>query len=511
MADRPPSEIARETLKQLAARRLAPTPDNYLAIYDEIAGIRSPKPFPEGPLSSIQRVLPGQTPAQKRLLGQFERAIITKDWTSLQSVMVGYANLGLHPATASKPIEVADAPTALGELPTEFAEAMARLIDNTLPALGDDDPRVIDMAQQLITFLREPVPLVTTAQRMLGNFSYRLSFATEEQGAIRLGLLALLRLVFENISALSPNDDWLRGQAEALMAAATPPLTLRRLDDVQRRLKDVIYKQTEARARSAEAQEQMKELLATFIERLAKISSSSDRYHGTMERCAELIGRASRLEDITPVLQEVMSATRAMALDSRVAHDELQALRQRTEEKHAEIAKLQDELDRASALARHDPLTGTLNRKGLDEVMEREIARSRRNGAPLCVALLDVDNFKSINDRLGHETGDAALVHLANVARSAMRPQDMLARYGGEEFVVVLPETTQAQGIEAMTRLQRELTTRFFLQNNEKILITFSAGVAQLGTEETSTEALRRADQGMYLAKRAGKNRVIAA
>ena len=200
-----------------------------------------------------------------------------------------------------------------------------------------------------------------------------------------------------------------------------------------------------------------------------------------------------------------------MALDSRVAHDELEALRQRTEEKHAEIAKLQDELDRASALARHDPLTGTLNRKGLDEVMEREIARSRRNGAPLCVALLDVDNFKSINDRLGHETGDAALVHLANVARSAMRPQDMLARYGGEEFVVVLPETTQAQGIEAMTRLQRELTTRFFLQNNEKILITFSAGVAQLGTEETSTEALRRADQGMYLAKRAGKNRVVAA
>ena len=62
MADRPPSEIARETLKQLAARRLAPTPDNYLAIYDEIAGIRSPQPFPEGPLSSIQRVLPGQTP-----------------------------------------------------------------------------------------------------------------------------------------------------------------------------------------------------------------------------------------------------------------------------------------------------------------------------------------------------------------------------------------------------------------------------------------------------------------
>ena len=508
MADRNISDIARETLRQLALRRLPPTPENYQAIYAEIEGGPVHVPFPEAPLRAILRVLPGQTPAQIRLLEQLGAAINRKDWQSLQSVMVGYANLGLH-ATGPALKEPAAEPLAV--LPEDLAEQLARLMDNILNTLSEDDARVHDMAVQLVDMLREGAAPSSTLVLLLNNFTYRLSFATEEQGAIRLGLLALLRLVFENISALSPNDDWLRGQAEALMAAATPPLTLRRLDDVQRRLKDVIYKQTEARARSAEAQEQMKELLATFIERLAKISSSSDRYHGTMERCAELIGRASRLEDITPVLQEVMSATRAMALDSRVAHDELEALRQRTEEKHAEIAKLQDELDRASALARHDPLTGTLNRKGLDEVMEREIARSRRNGAPLCVALLDVDNFKSINDRLGHETGDAALVHLANVARSAMRPQDMLARYGGEEFVVVLPETTQAQGIEAMTRLQRELTTRFFLQNNEKILITFSAGVAQLGTEETSTEALRRADQGMYLAKRAGKNRVVAA
>ncbi|MBU0828367.1 MAG: GGDEF domain-containing protein, partial [Gammaproteobacteria bacterium] len=219
MADRPPSELARETLKQLAARRLPPTPDNYLALYDEIAGSRSPQPFPEGPLSSIQRVLPGQTPAQKRLLGQFERAIITKDWTSLQSVMVGYANLGLNPATGtSKPVETADAPTALGELPAEFAEALARLIDNTLPALGEDDARVLDMARQLITFLREPtLPPVAATQVMLSNFTYRVSFATEDQAAIRATLLELLHMVFENIAVLSADDRWLQGQAEALM------------------------------------------------------------------------------------------------------------------------------------------------------------------------------------------------------------------------------------------------------------------------------------------------------
>ncbi|MFN4121531.1 GGDEF domain-containing protein [Acidovorax sp.] len=511
MADRPPSEIARETLKQLAARRLPPTPDNYLALYDEISGTRSPQPFPEGPLSGIQRVLPAQTPAQKRLLGQFERAIITKDWTSLQSVMVGYANLGLNPATASKPIETADSPHALGALPPEFSETLARLIDHTLPALGEDDARVLDMAKQLITFLREPTPPVVTAQQMLGNFAYRVSFATEDQAAIRATLLELLHMVFENIAVLSADDRWLQGQAEALMSASTPPLTLRRLDDVQRRLKDVIFKQTEARARTLEAQEQMKDMLATFIERLALITASSTSYQGTMERCAELIGKASTLEEIAPLLQEVMSATRAMALDSRVTHDELEDLRQRTEAKRAEVAKLQEELDRASAQARHDPLTGSLNRKGLDEAVEREIARSRRLGSPLCLALLDVDNFKTINDRLGHAGGDAALVHLAQVTREVMRPQDLLARYGGEEFVLVLPDTAVESGIAAMTRLQRELTTRFFLQGSEKVLITFSAGVAQLQDAESSTDAILRADKAMYLAKRSGKNRVMAA
>ena len=509
MADRLPSDIARETFRQLAARRLAPTPDNYLALYDEIAEIRTPQPFPDGPLSNILRVLPGQTPAQKRLLGQFERAVQNKDWSALQGVLVGYANLGLNPAAASAPIETR-ADTAL-VLPDDFAQLLARLIDNTLPALGEDDARVHEMAQQLIALLKEPAPPLSTVQLMLNNFTYRLSFATEEQATIRASLLELLHMVFENIAVLSVEDRWLHSQAEALMIAATPPLTLRRLDDVQQRLKDVIFKQSEAKARTIEAQGQMKDMLATFIERLAKITASSTSYQGTMARCADLLGKAHTLDEIAPVLQEVMSATRAIALESRVTHDELEDLRQRTEAKRAEVARLQEELDRASAQARHDPLTGSLNRKGLDEAMEREIARTRRLDSSLCLALLDVDNFKALNDRLGHASGDAALVHLAQVTREVMRPQDLLARYGGEEFVLLLPDTTVDSGVKAMMRLQRELTTRFFLQGSERVLITFSAGVAQLGSDEASSDVIRRADQAMYLAKRSGKNRVMAA
>jgi diguanylate cyclase len=512
MADRPASEIARETLKQLAARRLPPTPDNYRALYEEIAGVRGPAPFPEAGLRSILRVMPAQTPAQKRLLEQFERAVTQKDWALLQSTLVGYANQGLS-AVATVAV-AADGPDNAAEpsvLPEEFAQLLARLVETTLPALGEEDVRIHEMAQQLTAFLRSPRPSIATAQQMLGNFSYRLSFTTEEQAAIRERLLELLHMVFENIAVLSANDLWLQGQAEALKAATTPPITLRRLDGVQRRLKDVIIKQAQAHGRSLEAQEQMKALLASFIERLAKMTVASDVYHETLERCATQIGQATTLEEIAPVLQEAMQATRSMALDSRLIHAELEDLRIRTEQRQAEIVRLQEELAQVSEQVRHDPLTGALNRKGLDEAMEREIARARRLGAPLCLALLDLDNFKELNDRLGHVTGDAALVHLAEVTRSVMRSQDLLGRYGGEEFVLLLPDTALESGVEAMKRLQRELSTRLFMQGKEKVLITFSAGVVQLQDTETSAEALLRADAAMYLAKRAGKNRVVAA
>jgi len=102
-------------------------------------------------------------------------------------------------------------------------------------------------------------------------------------------------------------------------------------------------------------------------------------------------------------------------------------------------------------------------------------------------------------------------VHIAEVTRRNMRPSDTLARYGGEEFVVLMPDTDLERGLDVMTRLQRELTKALYMAGSERILITFSAGVAQLTPEESGSDAIRRADQAMYLAKRAGKNRVMGA
>ncbi|MEY4882326.1 MAG: hypothetical protein RIS34_180 [Pseudomonadota bacterium] len=510
---------------QLTARKLTPTPLNYQLLYNEIANIPNVQPFPEEPLRQIAAELPVKNPGQEKQLALLASAVSRRSWAGVQNALVAYVGFAT-PTSAAAGGSAGGAATqpgalsALGANPVaaaapaltaDFLEQIARLIEHTQPALGTDDTRFAEQTQAVVNAMRQPGADLMAAKMLLGNYSHRLSFAAEDQAEIKANLLRLLHLIFQNIGELSLDDRWLKGQIDGLMLASTPPLSLRRLDDLERRLKDVIFKQTEAKGRALEAQEEMRLMLLTFIERLSQMSDSTSVFQVKLEENARLIEQAKTLAEIAPVLKDVVGATRGMANDSLNTRDELRTMRQKTLTNDAEIIKLHQELDRVSNQARHDTLTGALNRKGLDEAVNREVSNFRRKDIPLSVGLLDIDNFKMLNDRLGHATGDAALAHLAQVARDCMRPQDTLARYGGEEFVILLPDTPLDRGIDAMTRLQRELTRHFFLAGAEKIMITFSAGVAQLAPDETGEEAIKRADQAMYLAKRAGKNRVLGA
>ncbi len=509
MAEKKPFEIAREALMKLTARKLMPTPLNYQAVYNEIAGTPDVAPFPEDALRKIARALPAKTTAQATQKELLDGAIAQCNWQSVQDVLVAYASAGTANAVHRSADTRADSPRV--SFQAEFLVPVARLIENALPALGSDDARFSEQVGQLLKVMRDPLADMPKVKSMLGNFSHRLSFAAEDQAEIMGTLLKLLHLVIENIGELGLDDNWLKRQIDALMVAATPPLTLRRLDDLERRLKDVMFKQIEAKGRALEAQEDMRRMLATFIERLASMTDSTSAYHSRIEESARLMEQAKSIEEIGPVLKDVISATRGIAHDIARVRDELRGMREKVNASEMEIDKLHQALNAASTQARHDQLTGALNRKGLDEAMARELADVQRKESPLCVALLDIDNFKKINDSKGHDTGDAALNHLVSVTRENMRTQDTLARYGGEEFVILMPDTALEKGIDAMTRLQRALTRRYFLAGAEKILITFSAGVAQLVASESGEDAITRADQAMYLAKRAGKNRVLGA
>jgi len=502
-----PSVIAREALKQLSLRKLAPTPANYQACYNEIANLPNVAGFPEAPLHQISAALMAETPDQEKQIGLLNSAIVRRNWRDVQEALVAFAGSGHsgNPGNASMPKAENAAPVTGKEFMTNLAHA----IENTLPALGDDDTSFSGLVAEFLQALRNPAEDISRIEVMLANFSHRVLIAAEDQAEIKAMLLKLLHLVIENIGELSIDDNWLKGQIDALLVAVLPPLTLRRLDDVERRIRNVMFKQSEAKGRSVEAQEEMRVMLAAFIDQLSMMNKSSGAFQDRIEESARQIEQAKKIEDMTPLLKDVIEATRGMAEDTRSAHEKLQTLQEKALVTEREITKLHLDLDHASALARHDPLTDALNRKGLDEALSREIADVRRKETPLSIAMLDIDNFKALNDRLGHETGDAALIHLVKVARECMRPVDSLARYGGEEFVILMPDTPLELGIQTMTRLQRKLTKTFFLTGDEKVLITFSAGVAQMTPMETSAEAIKRADKAMYLAKRAGKNRVL--
>lgn len=173
------------------------------------------------------------------------------------------------------------------------------------------------------------------------------------------------------------------------------------------------------------------------------------------------------------------------------------------------IADLERQLAETRAVACTDPLTGAANRRGLQQGFERELARVARTGEALSLVVLDVDDFKRVNDLHGHGRGDQALVHLVQVLRNALRPVDLVARLGGEEFVLLLSGAGRDEALATMARLQGELAAQPLPDLGLKL--TVSAGVAMRQSDEGLDALLARADMAAYAAKRSGKNRVVGA
>lgn len=165
-------------------------------------------------------------------------------------------------------------------------------------------------------------------------------------------------------------------------------------------------------------------------------------------------------------------------------------------------------------LAKQDPLTGVANRRHFNIELERALAHSQENGAPLSLILIDVDYFKRFNDHYGHQVGDMCLKEVAQALKRSVRtPSDLVARYGGEEFVLLLPNTDSEAATAVAQRLQDGLASLQLehLASDVAPWVTVSQGIASIVSGEGASQLLERADQALYRAKESGRNQFCVA
>lgn len=623
-----PLDIAKETFKQLVARRMVPTPENYERVYNELAGTK-PKDGLDAAIKKALLKLPHETNEQVKWVNSWNKLLSQENWDGLPELLSDGLDLSVNfskqwPEAIRALLKAWDA-KLLGMDNAKKKEALDRMLakfatDPTLAQkiqtmssswmeyqnVGDkssdvslvEEPSVADADKKYALVEGMPTPVASSASISLldenvassaAEFNQNLSanvdgavlsnqitdpfqenfkmlqevlrqslkhgliprldgypelqvsafevselaekakkikewqevakqfrallvkvelIGANEEG-IKQDLLRLLKLLVDNIGELVSDDQWLRGQIAAVQTIISSPLERVTINDAEKSLKEVIYKQGVLKHSLAEARSSFKNMVTTFVDRLGHMSDSTGKYEKTMENFVSKLSETDDIPTINFLLENLMKDTHVMQADIVRSRDDLLAQRNAVDEAQEKIRKLEQELESLSEKVRIDQLTGVLNRRGMDEAMTREVARAARAGTKLSIALLDIDNFKKLNDNYGHHVGDAALKHLAMVIQESIRPTDIVSRFGGEEFVVLLPNTDIEQAMASMTRLQRALTKRFFMGNNEQILITFSAGVALYQESDDQASVLHRADQAMYLAKKSGKNKTM--
>ncbi|MDO9623777.1 MAG: diguanylate cyclase [Pseudomonas sp.] len=166
---------------------------------------------------------------------------------------------------------------------------------------------------------------------------------------------------------------------------------------------------------------------------------------------------------------------------------------------------------RIAALATTDQLTDLLNRRGFDLLANQAIQEARRNPSPLCALLLDLDNFKDLNDNHGHLAGDEVLRGFANKLRDNLRQSDILCRWGGEEFIILLKDSSPEQARLLAEKIRQQTEHASFSYKDASLHITTSIGLAELHPEDSLNELLARADRALYRAKKTGRNRTCEA
>ncbi|HEX6707116.1 MAG TPA: diguanylate cyclase [Albitalea sp.] len=542
-ADQLPAQLAKAALRRLVLAKLEPTPENYTRAYQQEMGVAVPPPAaertgeawaelidrivrgverrsrqwtPARKKDSLQRVLDGSRGDAARLQQRLRQLVASWDTESSEGVE------GATGETLPAPLETLPAPLdephatmalrggdhAVGQS-HDWNRVVASLdstVQQALPS-GEADGRALAAAiADASRRIQEQgaTPLLADELRLLCQRADRI---LQHRHHLLDQLGTLCRELTASLADLAEDDSWAKGQCDAMQLKIDEGLTARGVKSVSELLHTTRERQSHLRAERERARDALKTLIHRMLSELDELGSQTGRFHESVGRYADVIEKADTLEGLAGVVREMVEESRSVqalvAQTQQRLHDE----HARASSLTTRVDELESELRRLSEEVSTDQLTQIANRRGLLQAFEAERSRMERTGSGLCVGLLDIDNFKRLNDELGHSAGDEALRSLASVVSKTLRPTDLTARYGGEEFVVLLPDTPVEEGQLILTRLQRSLSGGLFMHEERQVFVTFSAGVTAYRMGEKLEAALERADQALYEAKRTGKNK----
>jgi diguanylate cyclase len=543
-----PAALAKGALRRLAQAQLEPTPENFARAYADEAGLPPPAP-PASAATDAKVQGPAWAVLVERLIRNLERS--GRQWTAarrkeslqrvldgsrsdaqrlmqrLQSLMTAWE--GDLPPEAALAAEIGAPPIAVegpvAAVDTGAWPPMVAALEATVRAgLPPDEARAAALAGELRALgaavaadgaLPAHVAAIdAVCQQARRLFAHRHHLIDELSG--------LCRELSAGLSELSEDESWARGRCEALQARLGEDpgqsLSVRSVRAASALLAETRTEQQTLRSDRHAARLALKQLIQDMLHEVGELGEHTGRFEQAAAGHALAIEQADTLDGLAAVVKALLEDTRTVQSAVRVSQQRLHADCGRATELEAKVLQLEGELRRLSEEVSTDALTQVANRRGLTQDFEAECARSEREqaagdagAAALAVGLIDIDNFKKLNDTLGHAAGDQALKLLAAAVRERLRPADHLARFGGEEFVVLMPSTQAAKAQEALTRLQRSLSEALFLHEGREVFVTFSGGVTQWRPGEALQTALERADEALYEAKRTGKNRTCLA
>ncbi|HJV67979.1 GGDEF domain-containing protein [Ideonella sp.] len=458
---------------------------------------------------SLQRVLDSSRGDMQRLLHRLRQLVGSWDSDEAPSSTMEPGEAQLADAPVAEPWGATPASQDAGAWPDIVAPLQAT-VQAALPA---DSARAAELADELKAaadriaiegatpeLAAETDALCQRARRLLAHRHHLLDQVHQ-----------FSRELTEGLTELAEDDSWVQGQVASLRERLAGPPSARAVHSAGLLLAQARMRQRELRGDRDQARDALKELIHRMLAELGQLDQHTGRFSDGMLRYAETIERADSLQSLAGVVREMVDESRAVHGLVSSTRERLAGEHQRATELEQQVRSLEAELRKLSDEVATDVLTQVANRRGLMQAFEAEKSRLERDGGPLAVGLLDIDNFKRLNDSLGHAAGDQALIALAQHVRRSLRPVDVVARFGGEEFVVLLPGTPVDEAQKVLTRLQRELSASLFMHDGKEVFVTFSAGVTPYRLGEKVEEALERADEALYEAKRTGKNRTCIA